>query len=84
MNKAPTTSKRRGKETGIDVVPVPVSLLHKMSEMADAFEAFQDELEDYLLSEDAAFLARMRRARSHHLEGETHPLDELKHKLCME
>ncbi len=84
MNNAPTTSKRPGKETGSDAVPVPVSLLHKMSEVADAFEAFQDELEDYLLAQDAAFLARMRRARTQHLEGETHPLDELKHKVCIE
>ncbi|HEM60853.1 MAG TPA: hypothetical protein ENO24_01040 [Chloroflexi bacterium] len=84
MNNTPTKSKERRKGTGVDVVPVPLSLLHKMSEVADAFEAFQDELEDYLLSQDPAFLARMNRARTHHLEGQTHPLDELKHKLCIE
>jgi len=48
------------------------------------FEAFQDELEDYLLSQDAAFLTRMRQARAHHLKGETRSLDTLKHELCIE
>jgi len=84
MSNAPTKSKERRKEKDAEVVPVPLSLLHKMSEVADAFEAFQDELEDYLLSQDGSFLARMHRARTHHLEGQTHPLDELKHKLCIE
>jgi len=52
-------------------VSIPISLLQKMSEAAGAFEAFGDEMEDYLLSQDAAFLARMRQARAHHLKGET-------------
>ena len=55
-----------------------------MSEAARAFEAFQDDLEDYLLSQDAGFLARMRQARAHHLEGETRPLDTVKRELCIE
>ena len=38
-----------------------------------------NELEDYLLSQDAAFLTRMRQARAHHLKGETRSLDTLKH-----
>jgi hypothetical protein len=49
-----------------------------MSETVQVFEAFQDELEDYLISQDAAFLARMRQARMHHLKGETRSLDALK------
>lgn len=84
MSNPPRTSQHPGKEIAIDTVSIPLSLLQKMSEAAQAFEAFQDELEDYLLSQDAAFLARMRQARAYHLEGETHSLDVLKHKLCIE
>ena len=68
----------------VDTVSIPISLLQKMSEATRTFEAFQDELEDYLLSRDAAFLARMRQARAHHLKGETHSLDVLKRELCIE
>lgn len=84
MSNPPITSQHPGKEIAIDTVSIPLSLLQKMSEAAQAFEAFQDELEDYLLSQDAAFLARMRQAQAHHLKGETHSLDVLKHKLCIE
>jgi hypothetical protein len=73
-----------GESTATDTMSIPVSLLQKMTEAAWMFEAFQDELEDYLLSRDAAFLSQMRQARAHHLKGETHPLDELKQGLCIE
>jgi len=55
-----------------------------MSKAAQVVEAFQDELEDYLLSQDHDFLARMRQARTHHLKDETRPLDMLKQKLYEE
>ena len=67
-----------------DTMSVPVSLLQKMSEAAWVFEALQDELEDYLLSQDAAFLSRMRQARAHHLQDDTRSLDVLKQELCIE
>jgi acetoin utilization deacetylase AcuC-like enzyme len=71
-------------ETSTDTVTIPRSLLQKMSEAAQAFEAFQDDLEDYLLAHDADFLARMRQAREHHRKGQTRSLDELKEDLCIE
>lgn len=73
-----------GENSAVDMVSIPVSLLQKMSEAAQAFEIFQDELEDFLLSQDTAFLARMRQARTHHVEGKTRPLDALKQELCIE
>jgi hypothetical protein len=84
MSSPPGTIQHPGENIAIDTVSVPVSLLQKMSKAAQAFEAFQDELEDYLLSQDAAFLARMRQARTHHVEGETRSLDVLKQELCIE
>ena len=67
-----------------DTVSVPVSLLQRISEALQAFEKLQDELEDYLLSQDAGFLTRMQQARAHHLEGKTQTLEDLKHELCIE
>lgn len=67
-----------------DMVAIPVSLLQRMSEAVQAFEEFQDELEDYLLSQNADFLARMQQARAHHLEGATRSLEDLKHELCIQ
>ena len=84
MSNASRTVHHPSEETAIDTVAIPFSLLQKMSEAARAFEAFQDDLEDYLLSQDAGFLARMRQARAHHLEGETRPLDTVKRELCIE
>ena len=75
---------RHEEKTATETVAVPSSLLHKMSEVALGIEAFQDELEDYLLSQDPGFLEQMRRARAHHREGETRPLDDLKPERCTE
>ncbi len=68
----------------VDTLAIPISLLQKMSEALELFETFQDELEDYLLSQDAAFLARMRQAQAHHRKGETRSLESLKQELCIE
>jgi len=77
------TIKAPEKNSAVESLSVPVSLLEKMAEAAWALEAFEDELEDYLLSQNAAFVARMRQARAHHVEGEARTLDALKHELCL-
>ncbi len=64
--------------------PLPLSLFQKMSEVLGAFDAFHDELDDYLLSQDDAFLIRMRQARESHSKGRTRSLDLLKRELCIE
>lgn len=84
MRNIPGTSHPIKEDIAVDTVSIPISLLHKMSEAAQMFEAFQDELEDVLLSHDPDFLAQMRQARQHHLEGETRPLDAVKQELCIE
>jgi len=71
-------------DVSADIVSIPVSLFQKMSEAARAFDLFQGELEDYLLSQDDDFLTRMRQARTHHLKSETRSLDLLKQELCIE
>ena len=65
-------------------VEVPVSLLRKLARAAEAFSRLEDDLEDYLLSRDPQFVARMREARAAHLEGQVRPLSELKQELCIE
>jgi hypothetical protein len=84
MRNPPGTIQDVRKNVALDRVSIPIALLQKISEAARAFETFQDELEDYLLSQDAAFLAQMRQARVHHLKGETRSLDLLKQELCIE
>ncbi len=50
-------------------VEVPVSLLKRMARAAEAFSQFEDDLEDYLLSQDPKFLTRMREARAAIMAG---------------
>jgi len=54
----------------VKTVEVPVSLLKKMARAAEAFRQLEDDLEDYLLSRDPKFMARMREARAAHLAGQ--------------
>ena len=84
MGNPVKTGQPLEEDIATEMVSIPISLLQKMSEAAGAFEAFGDEMEDYLLSQDAAFLARMRQARAHHLKGETRSLDVVKQELCIE
>ncbi len=78
MSNPPITIQHSREDMATDTVSIPVSLLQKMSEAAQAFEVFQGALEDFLLSQNTTFLARMRQARAHHLKGETRSLDTLK------
>ena len=65
-------------------VEVPVSLLRKLARAAQAFSELEDDLEDYLLSRDPRFVARMRDARVAHLAGRVRPLSDVKRELCIE
>jgi uncharacterized protein (UPF0297 family) len=65
-------------------VEVPLSLLKKMARAAEAFGQLEDDLEDYLLSRDPRFVARMREARAAHLAGRVRPLSDIKQELCIE
>ena len=65
-------------------IEVPVSLLRKMARAATAFSAFEDELEDFLLAQDDAFISKVREARASHLAGTVRSFDEIKRELCIE
>ena len=65
-------------------IEVPLSLLRKVARATDAFAQLEEELEDYLFSRDAEFVARLREARVAHLAGHVRPLDDLKRELCIE
>jgi hypothetical protein len=84
MSSTSETKGNSGLSGSGDKITIPLSLLHKMSDAARAFEEFQDDLEDYLISQDDSLITRIRQARAHHLEGQIHSLDELKQKLCIE
>ncbi|MEW5766858.1 MAG: hypothetical protein AB1797_04425 [bacterium] len=57
-------------------VQIPVELLTKMTKSLHLFEELSEELEDYLLTQDPAFIAKMRRARANHLSGKVRPLSD--------
>jgi hypothetical protein len=65
-------------------VQIPVTLLKAMARATEAFGRLEDELEDYLLSQDSSFVARMRQARASHLAGDVVSLGELKAEYCTE
>lgn len=66
------------------MVEVPISLIGKMSKATKAFEELESELEDFLLSKDAGFIEKMRKARKAHVSEKTSPLSKLKKDLCKE
>lgn len=65
-------------------IEMPVSLVGKISKAAKAFEELDDEMEDFILSKDTEFLAKMRKAQKAHLSGKTSSLKDLKKELCIE
>ena len=73
-----------GGEDMVKSVEFPVSLLKRMAHAAEAFSRLEEELEDYLLSRDLQFVARMREARAAHLGGRVRPLCDLKQELRIE
>ncbi len=60
------------------MISVPETLLKKISKASRAFQDIEDDLEDFLLVSDPAFLAKMRRSRKAHIESETRPFEALK------
>lgn len=50
-------------------VTIPKKLFKDLLQVTDYFEQIQSELEDFVLSRDAKFLARMRKARRDHAKG---------------
>lgn len=56
------------------MVEIPKKPLKQIAEAERVFRAFSDELEDFLLAKDPAFLKKMRAARKAHRAGKAHPL----------
>jgi len=64
------------------MISVPETLLKKLSKASRAFQDLEDELEDFLFVSDPEFIAKMRRSRKAHIEGDTRSFDMLKKGLC--
>ncbi len=64
-----------------ETVQVPVSLLRKMSRAATAFAEFEDELEDFPLSQNVELISRLREARAAPTAGHVRSPAELKQEL---
>jgi len=66
------------------MISVPESLLDKISKASKAFQALEDELEDYLLASDQNFIEKMRRSRKAHANGNVRPFSHLKREQCID
>ncbi len=60
----------------VQMVEIPRKLLKRIAETERAFRTFSDELEDFLLAKDPAFLKKMRVARKAHRLGKTRFLQD--------
>jgi len=60
----------------MQTIEIPVRLLHRIVETEQTFVLLSDELEDYLLAHDPAFLRKMRSARRAHRTEKTRPFKE--------
>ena len=61
-----------------ETVVVPISLLQKLSEAGEAFRVLQEELEDFLISQDAELISQLERARSKHEAAEFRPFCDMR------
>jgi hypothetical protein len=66
------------------MISVPETLIDKISKAGRAFQALEDELEDYLLASDPAFIEKMRRSRKAHLESKVRPFSLVKSEQCID
>lgn len=66
------------------MISVPETLIEKISKAGKAFQELEDELEDYLLTSDPAFIEKMRRSRKSHVEGNVRPFSVLKSDQCID
>jgi len=66
------------------MISVPESLLGKIAKAGKAFQEMEDELEDFLLASDDAFVDKMRRSRKAHMAGDMRPFEQLKSEQCIE
>jgi hypothetical protein len=66
------------------MISVPETLIEKISKAGRAFQALEDELEDYLLATDQSFIEKMRRSRKAHVEGNVKPFSLLKREQCID
>ena len=60
-----------------ETVEIPVALLSRMAEASEAMRELEEELEDYLISQDTELLSRLERARQQHRRGVLRPFAEL-------
>lgn len=60
----------------MQTVEIPLKLLHKIVETERTLALVSDELEDFLLAHDPAFLKKMRSARRAHRLGKIRSLQE--------
>jgi hypothetical protein len=76
--------KRKGDRAMARMISVPETLLGKISKAGKAFQEMEDELEEFLLASDQAFIDKMRRSRKAHIARNVRPFNHLKREQCIE
>jgi hypothetical protein len=66
------------------MISIPETLIKKISKAGRAFQALEDELEDYLLATDQTFIEKMRRSRKAHVDRSVRPFSQLKSEQCID
>ena len=69
------------KRNGVKTIEIPQDVVDSMIEASEKWEEFRDELEDFILSRDARFIRKMKKARKENVQGKTRSLTELKREL---
>ncbi len=64
-------------------IAIPLSLLQKFFVATTAFQELEDELENFLLTYDPVFIAKMRQARKEQVEKELSAPENLEQALCV-
>jgi hypothetical protein len=62
-----------------ETVEVPIALLQRLVEAGEAFYTLEEEMEDFLVSQDKDLLSRLEAARNSHLAGRLRPFAEMKY-----
>ena len=69
------------RNSNTNQIILPKKLFSSMLDVFQKWQMFSDELEDFLLSNDNGFLAKMRQARCEHTGGKAKDLTCLKREI---
>lgn len=61
-----------------ETIQVPVALLERLAQAGEAFRALEDELEDFLMSQNEVLMARLQGSREEHSAGKLRSFSDIR------